>query len=275
MDTIRGHQPLETGSVMDIIFDIHAARLWEAWYQSHKGRAMDSFIENLIPVLLDPQPGERVLDIGCGSGNHLLLFNRLGLDITGVDASPYMISTARERLGDRCSLKTGMAQDLPFEDNEFDLAVLINTLEFLDDPLQALREAGRVAKRMVLIGVLNSFSWHYLYVKLQSLFSESPLRHARSYSLWEIKSYIQRAYGRVPITWRSAQIHPPYFDKVRGFLPEILRSGNLPFGSFLGLSAKIAYTVKADKLPLKVRVKKAEQSIVGGIGMKVEGVRKS
>ncbi|MBW1912155.1 MAG: methyltransferase domain-containing protein, partial [Deltaproteobacteria bacterium] len=92
---------------MSLIFDIRSARLYETWYQSPWGKAMDGFVEKLTPSLLNPQPGERILDIGCGSGNHLLIFNKLGLDISGVDASPYMVSMARERLGDRCSLKTG------------------------------------------------------------------------------------------------------------------------------------------------------------------------
>ena len=131
---------------MGLIFDIRAARLYESWYKSPKGKLMDSFFESIVPTLLDPQKGEKVLEIGCGSGNQLLYLSKLGLDIYGIDASPYMISLARERLGNRCTLKTGMAEDLPFGDNEFDISLLINSLEFLDDPVETLREAGRVTK---------------------------------------------------------------------------------------------------------------------------------
>ncbi|MFC1820118.1 class I SAM-dependent methyltransferase [Thermodesulfobacteriota bacterium] len=226
---------------------------------------MDTFIERIVPELLEPQPHERILDIGCGTGNHLLFLNKLGLTISGIDASPYMIHKSRERLGDRCTLKIGMAEDLPFDDNEFDLAVLINTLEFLDDPLKALREAGRVAKKKVFIGVMNSLSWYCLFDKLQGLFRETLSNHIRRYNLWELVSYIQAAYGSVPIAWRGELAWPLFPDRVGGSLSDMMKLSNWPFGSFLGLSATIEYRVKTDNLPLKIRVRKTEQSVAGGI----------
>ena len=252
---------------MGLIFDIHSARLYDAWRRSSRGRAMDSFLEKIIPEMLKPRKNERVLDIGCGTGNHLLLLNRLGLEINGVDASPYMIDMARKRLGNKCALRTGNAKDLPFDDNEFDLAVLINTLEFLDNPLQALREAGRVAKRKVFIGVMNSVSWYCLCDKLQGLFRETLLNHVRSYNLWDLKSYLQIAFGDVPITWRSAQIWPSFFNRIGMSVSEICGLNHWPIGAFLGLSATITYRIKTDSLPLKIGVKKTGQSIAGGITM--------
>ncbi|UCF57145.1 MAG: methyltransferase domain-containing protein [Deltaproteobacteria bacterium] len=253
---------------MGLIFDINAARLYEFWCHSPQGRAMERSAEKLILTLLNPQPGERVLDIGCGAGNHLLFFNKLGLDITGLDASPYMISMARERLGNRCSLNRGMAGDLPFDDNEFDLAVLINTLEFLDDPLQALREAGRVASRRVFIGTMNSLSWHCLCTKLLSVFRDSLFNHVKFYNIWELKSYVQLAYGHVPMEWRCTQVWPSSIGKIGVFKSDLWNLKHCPFGSFLGLSARILHWVKTDNLPLKIRMKKARQSIASGLTMK-------
>jgi len=226
---------------------------------------MDKFIERSIHELLEPQQKERILDIGCGAGNHLLFLNKLGLDINGVDASPYMIDIARKRLGHRCNLKTGMAEDLPYDDNEFDLAVLINTLEFLDNPLQALREAGRVTKRKVFICVMNSLSWQCVRDKLHGLFSETLSKHIIPYHIWELKSYVRRAYGPVPIVWRSERPQPS-IDNIIGILPFSAGTSDCwPFGSFLGLSATMEYRLKTDNLPLKIRVRKTEQSVIGGI----------
>ena len=106
---------------MGIIFDKKDAQMYRSWYQSPEGRAIEGAIEPLIRTLLRPRPGERVLDIGCGSGNHLIVFNRMGLDVSGIDASPHMIQKAEERLGNRCGLKTGVAESLPYEDN-YDIA---------------------------------------------------------------------------------------------------------------------------------------------------------
>jgi ubiquinone/menaquinone biosynthesis C-methylase UbiE len=247
---------------MGLIFDIHSAKLYESWRHSPRGKAMDTFIETLIPELLEPRHKERVLDIGCGAGNHLLFLNKLGLDITGIDASPYMISLAGKRLGHRCTLKTGLAEDLPFDDNEFDLAVLIHTLEFLDDPLQALREAGRVAKRNVFIGVINGLSWQIFPDKLKGLFKETISRYSRSYTLWELKSYIRKAYGHVPVSWQSERVWPGFLDRLCGFFSDGWSLKSCPFGAFLGMVATIRYTVKTNNLPLKIRVEKAERSSV-------------
>ena len=253
--------------MMGLIFDINSAELYTSWYQSHMGRAVEKSSEELILALLDPRPGQRVLDIGCGTGDNLIFFNKLGLDINGVDASPYMISRARERLGNRCSLKIGRAEDLPFDDNEFDLAVLINTLEFLDDPLQALREAGRVASGRVFIGVLNSLSWHCLFGKTKGLFRESLLSHVRFYNIWELKSYVQMVFGRAPMTWKCVQTWPPYIEKIERFLTDLWHLKHCPFGLFLGLEVTPVYRVKTDNLPLKIRLKKTKQSIADGVGV--------
>ena len=252
---------------MGTIFDRDMAECYKAWYFSPEGQAIERSIEEFIVPLLDPKRGDRILDIGCGSGNHLLLFSRLGLNVTGVDASPYMINQARERLGSRCALKTGMAEDLPFDDNEFDLAVLINTLEFLDDPLQALKEAGRVANRKVFIGVINSASWSGLRKRFSGYLGDPLFSHARFYNLWKVKFLVSAAYGPIPMSWRCTQICPSFVGRLGFFSKNSWNSKHAPFGSFLWLSATMAYRVKTENLPLKIRLKKAGQPVLGGNAM--------
>lgn len=225
---------------------------------------MEKSVEVLLKGLLDPQPGERVLDIGCGFGDHLLFLNQLGLDISGVDASPYMLSRAKERLGHQCSLHKGKAEDLPFEDNEFDLAIMINTLEFLDDPLQALREAGRVTHRRIFIGVMNSLSWLCLRSKLQGLFRESLLTHVRFYHLWQLKSYIQAAFGPVPLAWRSSHLYPPLICRDDSIAGSPWNLGRWPIGPLLGLQIDIVYSLKTENLSLKLGLEKTKQSTADG-----------
>jgi SAM-dependent methyltransferase len=250
---------------MGLIFDIQSARLYESWCNSHGGKAMEGFLESHLRDLLDPQSGERALDIGCGTGTHLLLLNKLGLDISGIDASPYMLTRARERLGNRCALKTGIAEKLPYDDNEFDIVVLINTLEFLDNPLQALKEAGRVAKRKVFIGAINSFSMYCVYSRLTAIYRESILKHIKPYSLWGLKNLLRTAYGETSVEWRSSRTSSGILRKTEDLISCTLGINQLPFGSFLGISTAIRYRYKTDNLSLKVQLKKTEPSVASGI----------
>lgn len=250
---------------MGHIFDIHSARLYEKWYSSIRGMVLESFVEGLVAELLVPVKNERVLDIGCGSGNHLLLLNRLGLNINGIDPSPYMLDLARKRLGNRCELKKGKAEDIPYDDNEFDYVLLINTLELLDNPLEALREAGRVARKKVLIVVINYLSWSRVCEILHGIINRSISTYIRSYNLWALRSLVRKAYGHVPVSWQSAPMSRIVHNRPAGSQSGLLRINNWPFSYYLGLSVTIKYSIKTDNLPIKKRIENAEHSIVGGV----------
>ena len=252
---------------MGYVFGREAARQYEAWSQGPQGRAMDRWLEACLPDLLKVKAGERVLDIGCGDGTHLLAMKGLGLNISGVDASPHMINRARERLGHRCTLKTGRAEDLPFEDNAFDLSVMIHTLEFLDNPAEALREAGRVARRAVVVCVMNSASRQGLLRKLRPSSVAPPLNRGRFFSLWELKTLVRGTLGRVPVSWHSSPSLPPAVVRTCGMIVGRALPRSLPFGPFLGLSASILYRFKTDNLTLKVPVRSGRRTLPDGAAM--------
>ncbi|HUK45129.1 MAG TPA: class I SAM-dependent methyltransferase [Gaiellaceae bacterium] len=91
------------------------------------------------------EPGRRVLDIGSGAGAFLLLVAERGGEPHGIDASDALIEFARGRLPD-ADLRVGEMEDLPWEDQTFDLVTGFNSFFFANDIVAALREAGRVAK---------------------------------------------------------------------------------------------------------------------------------
>ena len=249
---------------MGCVFDKEAAARYAAWSRSPQGRAMDQWVEQCLPAFLEPLPGERVLDIGCGEGNHLLFLHTLGLNLAGVDASPHMIHRARERLGHRCTLRTGRAEDLPFEDNAFDLCVMIHTLEFLDDPLPALQEAGRVARRAIFVGGVNGASWHGVVRKLSTPFRDATLSWDRCYTPWGLKGRMRSALGPVPIAWQCSPCLPKGFETLcRRVVGTPLRQV-LPFGAFLAMSAAIVYRVRTDNMPLKVPARPPGRSVPSG-----------
>lgn len=94
---------------------------------------------------LDLTPGDRVLDVGCGSGVFLALAAARGARVHGLDASPSLLDRARARVPD-ADLREGDMEALPWADATFDAVCGFNAFFFADDLVAALREAGRVAR---------------------------------------------------------------------------------------------------------------------------------
>src|SRR5262245_29231394 len=91
------------------------------------------------------EPGQLVLDIGCGVGVFLGLIAERGAQGFGLDASDALIAAARERVPG-ADLRVGDMESLPYEDDTFDLVTGFTSFFFATDMVAALREARRVAK---------------------------------------------------------------------------------------------------------------------------------
>jgi SAM-dependent methyltransferase len=107
----------------------------------------DQQIPNYAEALrrVDLQPGDRVLDIGCGAGAFLRLVAARGAQPFGLDASEALLDLARERVP-QADLRVGEMEALPYENDTFDLVTGFSAFFFANDFGTALREAGRVAK---------------------------------------------------------------------------------------------------------------------------------
>jgi SAM-dependent methyltransferase len=89
--------------------------------------------------------GQRVLELGCGTGVFLRSAADRGAQVFGLDASEALLELARARVPE-AELRLGDMQFLPYEDDSFDLVAGFNSFFFAADMVEALREAGRVAK---------------------------------------------------------------------------------------------------------------------------------
>jgi SAM-dependent methyltransferase len=90
-------------------------------------------------------PGQRVLDVGCGSGVYLRAAADRGAEVAGLDASEALLDIARRRVPE-ADLRRGDLQFLPYGDASFDVVSGFNSFFFAADMVAALREARRVAK---------------------------------------------------------------------------------------------------------------------------------
>jgi SAM-dependent methyltransferase len=94
---------------------------------------------------VDLQPGQLVLDVGCGVGTFLRMVAARGGRAFGIDASDTLLALARERVPD-ADLRVGDMEALPYDDDTFDLVTGFTAFFFANDFVAALREARRVAK---------------------------------------------------------------------------------------------------------------------------------
>jgi ubiquinone/menaquinone biosynthesis C-methylase UbiE len=130
-----------------IVFDEEMARGVEALY-----RIRDAALRRgLVRERLATQPGERILDIGCGPGFYCLeLAEEVGEEgsIVGVDNSEAMLALAERRCDGlaQVGFKEGDALSLPVEDESFDAGFSVQVLEYVPDATAALREIFRAIK---------------------------------------------------------------------------------------------------------------------------------
>ena len=91
------------------------------------------------------RPGERVLDVGCGTGIAAAAAHAAGAEVVGLDGASGMIAIARREVPG-VDFRVGDFNALPFEDRAFDVVISSHALLFADDRVAALREWRRVCR---------------------------------------------------------------------------------------------------------------------------------
>jgi len=204
--------------------DEEIAAHYEDWYET-SGRKADIQEKELLESLLDRFPGiESILEVGCGTGHFTHWFRTLGYAAYGLDRSRNMLRQAVNAYPVSCY--QGDASALPFASQTFDIVALITTLEFTSEPTQALSEVLRVARRGILLGVINQHSllgWRY---RLKG----GPIwGSAKFYSPARLKRLLSKV------------IFQEYEVVVKTTLcPFTCGVCKLPWGGFIGLAAKLA-----------------------------------
>jgi ubiquinone/menaquinone biosynthesis C-methylase UbiE len=121
-----------------------------------KAKGYDSIVEPLVRQLrvmgmkmFPPDEGMSVLDIGCGTGTHLEIYQRAGCKVVGIDTSSSMLEIARSKLTGRAELHLGDASHMPFPHESFDLVLAMFLLHEIPASIRSsvINEAKRVTKR--------------------------------------------------------------------------------------------------------------------------------
>lgn len=248
---------------MGYVFDFQDAREYTEWTARQQNLWAAQMECELMLNLLRPNRGESILDIGCGAGNSTVPLLDMGLSVTGIDPSPYMLDLSANQLGQHVDLYRGYAEDLPFDDNSFNHALFFLSLEFVSDPAKAIAEACRVAKDKVFLGFLNRFALKGIQRWRKTFWGADVFSKARLYGVWELKRLVREMAGSVPITWRTVCQLP-------GFQTEMFRTieksdivQRCPFGAFAGMVVTLVPRFRTRPLAIRYTPKKTAGILTG------------
>ena len=135
--------------------NIQAARTWGAGGEKYDqvSRGIADAIDHAVDAL-DPQPGERVLDVATGTGWAARRIADRGAIVTGVDLGEEVIEAARQ-LGTGIDFRVGDAEALPFPDDHFDAVISTFGVMFARDPEAVAAELARVVRPGGRISLAN------------------------------------------------------------------------------------------------------------------------
>ena len=146
------------------------------WWFVGRRAILESFLKQIVEKIRNPQSAIRILDVGCGTGANLEMLGKFG-EASGVDVSADALEFCRKR--GLSQVKQGLAEDLPFAEESFDLVTALDVVEHLDDDVAGLKEMRRVLRKggralifvpafMFLWGVQDDVSNHRIrYTKKQ------------------------------------------------------------------------------------------------------------
>lgn len=183
------------------------ARLAPDYDRRWAGYVAASVRETLARLAL--APGERLLDVGCGTGALLAAVREAvpGVDAVGADLAPEMLAAARARLGAAVPLVAADAARLPVRAGRFDAVVSTSAFHYWPDPRAGLAEVARVLRPGGRL-VLTDWCHDYLTCKgLDLVLRVTDPAHRRAYgtracvALLEGAGFVVQSMERYKITW--------------------------------------------------------------------------
>jgi SAM-dependent methyltransferase len=206
---------------------------YDAWYRTPRGAWIGDIEFRMLLGMLRVQPGDCLLDVGCGKGYFSRgLARESGLQVSGVDPDPACLAYARTQAQPGEQIVEGRVEQLPFGDRSFDREVSVTNLCFIDEQRQALQEMLRVSRRRVVLGLLNRNGLLYRQVGRHG--GVGGYRGAH----WHTSAEVRTLFGGLPVRnldLRVAIFLPGGSRVARLF--ECAAPSSLLLGDFLAVAA--------------------------------------
>lgn len=159
-----------------------SAAVWSSGGKAYDqiSRGISDSIEHCV-LRLDPQPGERVLDLATGTGWTSRRVARSGAQVTGVDIASDLLAAAQARADEeRLTVRylIGDAEALPFENGEFDAVISTCGIMFASRPEAAASELARVTRkkgRIALTTWLNDSNLFKMFQVMKPYMAAPPV----------------------------------------------------------------------------------------------------
>jgi len=168
------------------------------------------------------QPGQRVLDLGCGEGRHVIsLACERGIDAVGIDLGFKDLQAAHSKMADCAAFKADdsrflIAQAdglvLPFADGSFDCVICSEVLEHIPDWESMLQEAKRVLKPGGMLAVSVPRAWpERICWRLSEAYYNVPGGHVRIFNSGELNQHIKTTGFDFKKRHYAHALHSPYW----------------------------------------------------------------
>lgn len=216
-------------------FNPEYAKIYESFYEG-KYKEVDILEKEAIAMMLRHFPGaKRILDVGCGTGHFTRWYASLGYETIGVDISPFMLDVAITLWDGQ--FYNAPAQRLPFPDRSFDVISFMTCTEYMPDLHTVLREARRVGRQGIVIGIMNKWSFPTIRRRMQVLVRKN---HFYSTATFRSPEEIRRICGEV------LGKEPFEFDWIGTAFPKVMniKQGRKPFAAFVAIAIKFKHTVE-------------------------------
>jgi ubiquinone/menaquinone biosynthesis C-methylase UbiE len=180
-------------------------------------------LETIDFELVGFQPGDRVLDLGCGEGRHAISsFLTENIHVIGVDLSLRDLSTARQRLNEfcageqpadkSCTFIRASGLQLPFADNSFDKVICAEVLEHVPDYTAMLQEIQRVLRPGgIFTASVPRWFPEWICWRLSDEYHEVEGGHVRIFTASQLRQAIEEKHMRRYARHWAHSLHVPYW----------------------------------------------------------------